>query len=265
MIIDNRTPRRRSGSRSAAARLQALQLEAGALTHDFNNLLTVVIGANERLVAELDKNSEQHDLALVGLHAAEQGAALLRRLLDLAQDRTPLDACDCTDALEDLGRMARLSMPAGVTLKVSGPGTRVLCAADRAGLEGALLNLCLNAGQARPDDGLVWLKAREVSGANDAHRLGLSPGRYVAFTIRDCGAGLSPETLARAMEPLFTTKPRGTGLGLSSVKAFADAAGGGLALQSREGYGATATLYVPVASAPGTERAHAASRVRQQS
>lgn len=259
MIIDNRAPRRRTGPRSKAARLEALQLEASALTHDFNNLLAVVIGANERLVAELDKNSDQHDLALVGLHAAEQGAALLRRLLDLAQDRTPpREACDCAGALEDLGRMARLSMPAGVTLKVSGPAAPLLCAADRAGLEGALLNLCLNAGEARPEDGLVWLKAREVSGGGDVHRLGLGPGRYVAFSIRDCGAGLSPEALARAMEPLFTTKPRGTGLGLSSVKAFADAAGGGLALQSREGYGATATLYVPVASVSGTGRAHAA-------
>src|ERR1700761_9694331 len=71
----------------AAGRLDALRLKSGALTHDFNNLLGVILSANERLAAELPEGSEQQKLALLALEAAERGAELLRRALDLAQGR----------------------------------------------------------------------------------------------------------------------------------------------------------------------------------
>ena len=119
-------------------------------------------------------------------------------------------------------------------------------AGDRTGLEMALLNLCLNAGQAGADE--ISIEARGVClGVLEARRLGLPPGAFAAFTVRDTGPGMSPETLARATDPLFTTKATGTGLGLSSVTDFAASAGGAFALQSREGQGTTATLYLPIA------------------
>ena len=74
----------------------------------------------------------------------------------------------------------------------------------------------------------------------------------MAFTVRDTGAGMSPQVLARATDPLFTTKAAGTGLGLSSVLDFAADTGGALALRSREGHGTTATLYLPVPDAGAT-------------
>jgi len=147
-------------------------------------------------------------------------------------------------------RMARQANATNVRLRASNTAEPLPCLADRTGLEMALLNLCLNAGQAMPTGGTLFLSAREtrVSGS-DARRMGVAAGDYIGFTVRDTGAGMSPETLARATEPLFTTKATGTGLGLSSVRDFAASCGGALSLWSREGHGTTATLYVPVARA----------------
>ena len=239
------------GSASAAERLDALHRASGALTHDFNNLLGVILSASERLAGELPEDSEQRKLALLALEAAERGAELLRRTLSLGQDGEPAaGALDAAASVATVRRMARQAIPAAVRLRATPPAEPVSCLADRTGLEMALLNLCLNAGQAMPAGGALFLSVREARiGGFDARRMGLNPGDYVGFTVRDTGAGMSPETLARAVEPLFTTKAKGTGLGLSSVRDFAAACGGALSLWSRQGQGTTATLYVPVADA----------------
>jgi signal transduction histidine kinase len=240
------------GKPSPNERLDALHRMAGTITHDLNNLLGVILSANERLAGELPDGSEQQKLALLALEAAERSAELLRRSLSLAQDRQPeIDAVDGRAAIETVGRVARQAIAPGVQFDVALPPRTLQCAGDRTGLEMALFNLCLNAGQATPDGGRVSLGADETRlDLRAARRLGLAPGAYAVFTVRDTGKGMSPETLARATKPLFTTKAAGTGLGLSSVCDFAAEAGGALDLQSREGHGATAALYLPVAAAP---------------
>jgi signal transduction histidine kinase len=123
------------------------------------------------------------------------------------------------------------------------------CRADRAGLESALLNLCVNAGHAMPKGGAIQVSAiPAVLSAETAQALGLQAGCYAALSVRDPGVGMSPKTLARATEPYFTTRKGrgGTGLGLAGVKAFAEDAGGALKLASVEGHGTTATIYLPV-------------------
>ncbi len=156
-------------------------------------------------------------------------------------------------------RLARQAIAPGVGLNVCAPVTPLRCVGDRTGLEMALLNLCLNAGQATPDGGDISVQACATRlGVFDARRLGLAGGAYVAFAVRDTGKGMSAETLARAIDPLFTTKATGTGLGLSSVLDFAASAGGALALQSREGHGTTAPLYLPLAHAAAAPTAVAA-------
>jgi signal transduction histidine kinase len=240
-----------------AERLAALHRMSGAIVHDLNNLFGVIIGANERLVEELGEGGDRQKLALIGLEAAERGATLLSRLLALAQGDAPeLHPIDCGDVLQALRRLARRAIAPGVRLSVWTPVAGLQCAGDRTGLEMALLNLCLNAGQATPDGGSVLVHARATRlAAAEARGLGIAPGDYVAFTVRDTGKGMSAETLARATDPLFTTRPTGTGLGLSSVLDFAAAAGGALQLQSRQGKGATATLFVPLAQAAETAEA----------
>jgi signal transduction histidine kinase len=154
--------------------------------------------------------------------------------------------------LATLRPLVRQAIPQGVSLKVLPAAEPLTCTTDLTGLEIAILNLCLNAGQATPVGGKVVLKARPVRlDIAEAQALGVEPGAYAAFTVRDTGVGMSPATLARALEPLFTTRTEGTGLGLSSVADFAAAAGGGFTIASQMGRGTTATLYLPMAEAAG--------------
>ena len=112
----------------------------------------------------------------------------------------------------------------------------------------ALLNLTVNARDAMPNGGQIVVATREESIlAGDA--TGLEPGRYICLTVSDTGAGMDQATLKRATEPFFTTKgpDKGTGLGLSMVHGLAEQCGGRFTLQSREGEGTTAELWLPVA------------------
>jgi CheY-like chemotaxis protein len=112
-------------------------------------------------------------------------------------------------------------------------------------LEVALLNLAVNARDAMPDGGLISISAR-IAGLEDEMQ-GLAPGRYICLSVADNGTGMTPETLARAVEPFFTTKAigKGTGLGLSMVHGLAAQSGGQLTLESTLGKGTVAALWLP--------------------
>jgi signal transduction histidine kinase len=230
----------------------ALQRIAGVLAHDFNNLLAVVVSATEQLSVGLAEGSEQRELAMVGLHAAERSAQMLARLVALSEQRdvatTPLHVAE---VLGSVLRLARQVAPASVEVAADISTGEAAVLADRLALENALLNLCINASDAMPGGGLLALTAELCSvEADEAAALGVPIGRYVRLTVADTGEGMAPHILARATQPYFTTKGgRGTGLGLSSVRDFARAAGGGLAIASRVGEGTTASVFLPCAKA----------------
>ncbi|MBI1199969.1 MAG: hypothetical protein GC203_19085 [Phenylobacterium sp.] len=226
------------------------QQGACAVAHDLNNLLGVILAANEALARDLPEGSEGRGLAELSQLAAEKSAVLLRRLLDAsAHDAAGGVAVDAIEALQRVSRLARLAAP-GVAIEVADAGGERRCAADPVELERALLNLCANAAHATPAGGRIVLSAdlSEVAGV-EAASLGLAPGSYVRLSVRDNGSGMSPRVLARAVEPYFTTRKGrgGTGLGLAGVRDFAAASGGVLALVSELGRGTTASLYLPQA------------------
>jgi signal transduction histidine kinase len=252
------------GSGQVAGGLAALHRQSGILAHDFNNLLGIIVGATEKLSADLDPGAEQHHLAEVALRAAERGTELLRRMLALRVDApAQVDgACviDCAQVLQDILVLAHQIVPEPVEIWTSAPSELLNCVADGAGLEGALINLCLNASDAMPRGGVLRIDARPVElGRDAAGRLGVEPGPYVALAVRDDGCGMSDAVLARAMEPLVTTKrdSGGTGLGLASVSDFARSVGGAFTLASREGLGTVATLYLPRQAGQPEQAGHA--------
>lgn len=237
----------------ALADAASLEQMAGVLAHDFNNLLTVVMSAAEQLSGGLAQGSEQQELAMVGLQAAERSAQMLARLVALSEQRTSSAApIHAGEVLRSALRFVRHVAPAGVEVITEvGTGDAAVLV-DRLALENALLNLCINAGDAMPGGGRLRLTVnlRHID-AKQARLLGGVQGDHVCFAVADTGEGMAPHILARATQPYFTTKgDRGTGLGLSSVKDFARASGGGLAIASRLGEGTTVSLYLPLATTP---------------
>ncbi|WP_372786464.1 ATP-binding protein [Phenylobacterium sp.] len=251
------TPLKEAAEKQAESeRLEAIGRLTGGVAHDFNNLLTVVMGVSETLMLDLTEGSEQQKLAMVGLQAAERGADVVRRLLAFSRQQ-PLvaDTIDCALLFGALGPMVGHTLPEDIELDLSVELHAMCCTADRVGLESALINLCVNARDAMPDGGALSLHASPVSISQAAAEpMGLRPGDYVIFQVRDTGAGMSAATLARAVEPFFTTKgvAGGSGLGLSTVYGFANQSGGRLAIVSEEGHGTTVSLYLPRAMGAAT-------------
>jgi len=239
-----------------AALLQSQKLEAigqltGGVAHDFNNLLTVIIGALD--VVERHPDDERRRLRMVGaaLAAAKRGEKLTQHLLAFAR-RQPLKPEVCrVDRLiaECEGLLKRaLGDAYGFNLQL-GAGLRA-ARIDASQFEAALLNLVVNARDATPPGGEVTLESRPV--VIERQQGELEPGPYLRVAVRDTGMGMDAATIARAVEPFFTTKApgEGTGLGLSQVYGFARQSGGSVEIQSAPGQGATVALLLPVDEAP---------------
>jgi signal transduction histidine kinase len=182
--------------------------------------------------------------------AVERGAAVTRRLLVFAGHSDlraePVEAAALLENMHDL--LAPIEHGGIVVVAAADPGLPPLLA-DRGQLETTLLNLATNARDAMPKGGVISVRARAETVNGAGHRAGLAPGGYVGLTVADNGAGMSAETVARAMEPFFTTKgpDQGTGLGLAIARAFAEQSKGGIAIDSSPGRGTAVTLWLPAA------------------
>jgi CheY-like chemotaxis protein len=197
-------------------------------------------------------------LADNAIQAAQRGAGLTQRMLAFAR-RQQLEP-EALDAAELVGGMTGLLLSSlGATVQIETdfpPGlSRVL--ADRNQLELAILNLAVNARDAMPRGGSIFIAARE---ANVAAAPDLKAGCYVCLSVTDQGHGMDEATRERALEPFFTTKGigKGTGLGLSMVHGMIQQSGGRLVLKSRPGEGTTAELWLPVATAAADQVREAA-------
>jgi PAS domain S-box-containing protein len=233
-----------------AQRLDALGQLTGGIAHDFNNLLTVLSGSLQLLDEEFPHPAGAAELIASALRSVDRGAELTAKLLAFARrPRLHPGPIDARRLLRDLELM--LGRTLGDLIDVD-----VICAddippayADTAQLETAQLNLALNARDAMPRGGEITLTAGERWITASETQQALGTGHYVVFSVIDTGLGMSKGTLARAVDPFFTTKEtgRGSGLGLSMVYGFARQSGGSLQIESALGYGTRVHLYLPVA------------------
>jgi PAS domain S-box-containing protein len=235
-------------------KMEALGSLAGGIAHDFNNALAAISGN-----AELAR--QDVGLGHIALESLEEINKAARRARDLVQQilafgrRQPLERKPTTLSLVVLesARLARATLPAGVTLKVECKSDAPAVLADASHIKQILLNLCGNAIQAVQDQGCPGVvEVRLEVHAQDEARGELKPGRYACLTVQDNGPGMDEATRARIFEPFFTTKPRGkgTGLGLPVVHGIVKAHEASIEVASTPGEGSAFHIYFPAVDAP---------------
>lgn len=235
---------------SQKQRMEAMGQLTSGIAHDFNNILSVQL-SNLRLLEERVRHQpELAELVADALAATRSGSDLTTRLLGFgAAPSENIGLVRLDEELPALIRMLertlgnalviRLRMEDGLSPVELLPGR----------LETSLLNLALNARDAMPTGGTLDFEARNVRLGLDGHHgpTDLIPGDYVVISVADSGEGMSPAVRARALDPLFTTKPpgEGCGLGLPMVENFVRGSGGRLAIDSAPGRGTRISLYLP--------------------
>lgn len=249
-----------------AQKMEALGQLTGGIAHDFNNLLMVVLASLSMLKKRLSTADERVNLLVDNaIQGANRGAALTQRLLAFSrrQALNP-DVLQLAVLINGMADMLSRSVGPAHKLEICLPHQLPPIIADTNQLELAVLNLVVNARDSMPAGGMIQITAREHetgSGETDA----LAPGAYVVLSVSDNGLGMDEATLARAIEPFFTTKGvgQGTGLGLPMVHGLAAQSGGRLVLASKVGIGTTAELWLPCAGLEAAQ-AHRPSDVAPQ-
>ncbi len=234
----------------ATARLEATVSLMGGIVHDFNNLLTVLVG-NLYLVAEGVRDKPKlFDQTKRARDVAKRGADLIRQLLAFSrEDRVSAKTLDTNALISNLKPLLEHALGSRVSLELNLEPDTAYVDASAAQLESVIVNLAVNARDAIGTEGTIEIATRNLQLADaGAKERGLPPGRYVSISVTDDGCGIPELLQERVFEPYFSTKgeQRGTGLGLSMVRQFAAQCGGDVELSSRPGVGTAITMTLPV-------------------
>jgi PAS domain S-box-containing protein len=252
LVVDMTQRRRMEQELQKVQRLDLVGRIAGGVVHDFNNLLTVIIGSAELARAAAPEHPARADLERL-LEAADQATLLANQLLAFSKQRqVVLREIDVNATVARSLDLLRSALPPtiAVELRTEPGGARVL--ADVGPLQQVLMNLCLNARDAMPRGGRLVVEVGQAEAlptavkvppptANGAHG-------WVRLSVADDGCGMDEAVQARIFEPLFTTKERGSGLGLAVVQQIVEGLGGGVEVHSAPGKGARFDVWLPACS-----------------
>ena len=247
--MDVTEQRRTQAALAQAQKMEAIGQLTGGLAHDFNNMLTVVIGNLVALKENHPDDPLTENFVEPAMHAANRGAELIRRLLGFAR-RQPLEPepVEVNELILGMSKLIRRSLPSTIAVSTASREPCLVAMVDAHQLENALLNLALNARDAMPNGGELRIESSlEHLNVHAAADLEVPPGDYVQIAVTDNGMGMDGSTLARVFEPFFTTKQfgMGSGLGMSMVYGFTKQSGGGVRIRSRQARGTTVALLLP--------------------
>jgi PAS domain S-box-containing protein len=237
-----------------ARKLEAVGVLAGGIAHDFNNLLMGILGYTSLMLLNIDERHPHYEKLKAIETQVQSGADLTRQLLGVARagryENKPTNLNDLLHKTVSL--FGRTKKEIRIHEKYDPSLWSVDC--DRGQIEQVLLNLFVNAGQAMPGGGEIYLETRNVSlDESDTKPFSAVPGRYVNISVTDTGNGMDETTKARIFDPFFTTKEMGmgTGLGLASAYGIVKGHAGLIKVLSEKGYGTTFNIYLPASNMEG--------------
>jgi PAS domain S-box-containing protein len=246
---------RQTGERLRHAhKLEAVGRLAGGMAHEINNMMTAIIGFGGFALRRIGEGHGAAEDVREMIKAANRSAGIVRQVLAFGRrQHVQLARMDLHDVLRDVRPMLLQLAASPIDVSFELMPSRALVVADRGQLEQLLVNLTLNARDAMPTGGTLTFRTARVQLDGDFARhqpgIELRTGPYVELSVRDTGHGMTPEVLARALEPFFTTKPvgQGSGLGLSTVYGIVKQNGGYVFLESEPGAGTTVRIYLAAA------------------
>jgi signal transduction histidine kinase len=233
-----------------AQKVEAVGLLAGGVAHDFNNILTVIMGYSNLLLEGTEETNPQRRYAQELQLAAGRGASLTRQLLAFSRKQSiEPKVLDLNSVVADLEKLLRRLLGEDIELLSVATTPLGRVEADPSQIEQVVMNLAVNARDAMPNGGTLTLKTANVTFDDIAagRPPGIEPGPYVMFSITDTGTGMSDEVKAHLFEPFFTTKPldKGTGLGLATSYGIVKQNCGHIEVSSELGRGTTFCIYLP--------------------
>lgn len=233
-----------------AQKMEAVGQLAGGVAHDFNNMLGVIIGYSELILAQMPPYQQFHAELEEIQKAARHSADLTRQLLTFARKQTVAPkVLDLNQTIEGMLNMLRRLIGENINL-IWMPGSGLWSIKiDPSQIDQILANLCVNARDAIAGVGKITVETGNTPLSEEycVTHAGSKPGEYVRIAVSDSGNGMDAETLAHIFEPFFTTKSvgEGTGLGLATVYGAVKQNDGFINASSEPGWGTTFTIYIP--------------------
>lgn len=236
-----------------SARLEALGSLTSGVAHDFNNLLTILVGNLSLVTEELREDPKLLPKLKAARDAAKRGGELIKQLLSFArQEPVPSELINPAKVIDRIAPLIQRALGSRITFELELDDQVDAIQGNSAQLESVIVNLAVNARDAIEQQGSVRIiVAAANSDGSKQQEPGAASDRYLKIEVTDDGAGIPPEIVEKVFEPFFTTKAsdRGSGLGLSMVKQYAEQFGGKAEILSEPGKGTTVRLLFPSSQA----------------
>ena len=239
----------------AAQKLENLNLLAGGVAHDINNLLSCILAHAHIAMSELEINSPVRDglerIESVAVRASQIG----RRLMAfIGEEQEDLEAVDLANLVQETAQLVRVFIPGRVKIDVDLPQSLVIPQANACQLRQVVMNLIVNAGEAIGDRGglisITGARGCWYHPCRTGNGIESAEGRFVCLEVSDTGAGMTAEVKGRIFDPFFSTKAGGRGLGLAAAQAIVRNHGGIIDVSSEPGKGSTIQILLPSESKP---------------
>lgn len=236
-----------------AQRLEALGTLAGGIAHDLNNILFPIIGYSEVLLKQFPMETQAQSFLNIISSSALRAKDLVSQILLFSRSgEGRMDLCHIKPVAQEVVKLIRSTLPTSIEIKHTIARDLELVNADPSQIHQVMMNLCINAGQAMPDGGILTLTLENTDLKNKRDYLGEElNGPHIRIGCRDTGMGMDEKTMGRIFEPFFTTKGtgHGTGLGLATVFGIVQQHGGGMDVSSTPGKGTLFEIFLPVIQA----------------